>query len=330
MLNNKTVGIIGNPNVGKTYLFNRMTACVGCVGNWAGVTATTCESRTCGEDQYRLLDLPGCYHLAEGREIQATEGQQEVASYLSKRDVDLWLNVLDVTNLQQQLYLTIQLLEAGKRVICVINRIDLLPKVQKEIDITELGKLLQVPIVKVSAKLGMGMRDLEAVIKSELTNPTLDGREYPVQYHQAIEQLLDKETHHGLTRWQAWQKIIQADNQPVAPAWHFNQQIAELRNTTGTLTDVMALTRTEFIENCCQRTIKEKGISRDDRDKILDRWFLHPWLGLPIFFVMMFTVFWLSMGCGQLLQGILEPLLKLITVELPTFICKLYRLPVVV
>ena len=329
MLNNKTVGIIGNPNVGKTYLFNRMTSCVGCVGNWAGVTATTCESRSCGEDQYRLLDLPGCYHLAEGRQHQATQGQQEVASYLSKNDVDLWLNVLDATNIQQQLYLTIQLLEAKKRVICVINRIDLLPSIQKEIDITELGRFLQVPIVKVSAKLGMGMRDLQSIIKSELIKPTSEVCDYPIRYNQAIEQLLNKESRQGMTRWQAWQKLIHADKQPIAPAWHFDQQIAELLNNAGTLTDVMALTRTEHIESCCRRTIKEKSTSRKDNDKELDRWFLHPWLGLPIFFMMMFTVFWLSMGCGQLLQGVLEPLLQLLTVEIPTFVCKLYGVPIV-
>ena len=92
----------------------------------------------------------------------------------------------------------------------------------------------------------------------------------------------------------------------------------------------MALTRVEAIEKWCRKAIKSKGSDREDLDKALDQWFLHPKMGLPIFFLMMFSVFWLSMGCGQMLQGILEPLLQLLTVQIPSLLCRQYELPLVV
>ena len=327
MSSTKTVGIIGNPNVGKTYLFNRMTACVGCVGNWAGVTSTTCESRACGDDSYRILDLPGCYHLEEGHSIQTTEGQQEVASWVEGNTVDLWLNVLDVNNLQQQLYLTIQLLEANQQVICVINRIDLLADMHKTVDITALSRFLQVPVVKISAKLGLGMHSLQALIKTTLVQASQTPITYPVTYPRAIEQLLSDQQIEGESRWQVWRKLTQADQQAIAPAWHFEPGIAELRKTWGTITDIMTLARANQCEQWCQTMIRSSGSERKDHDKALDKWFLHPWLGLPLFFLMMFAVFWLSMGCGQLLQAMLEPILQLLTIKIPSMLCQQYALP---
>lgn len=323
----KTVGIIGNPNVGKTYLFNRLTACVGCVGNWSGVTSTTYKAQSCGQDRYTILDLPGCHHLSEGGKGAVTDGQKEIEALLDNSQVDLWLNVLDVDHLQRQLFLTVQLLEARQNVILVLNRVDLLPGLEKEIDIKALSDCLQVPIVKVSAKLGLGIRALQSTVSSQLKNPAERADMYPVQYPPLVEQLLDKRTVPGASRRSAWKKMMDAESQSSPPAWHFDPQIAKLLNSYGSMTDIMVLTRHKMIERWCHQSEHAKGMVRGDVDKVLDGWFLHKWLGLPLFFLLMFAVFWISMGIGQLLQGVLEPLLQLLAIQVPTLLIQHYELP---
>ena len=324
----KTIGIIGNPNVGKTYLFNRLTSCEGCVGNWAGVTSTACKAKISEKNASTILDLPGCHRLREFRDQQGNHtSQREVDDIISENRVDLWLNVLDAGKLEQQLYLTVQLLEANQNVILVLNRIDLLPNLKKEIDIKALGDFLDVPVIKVSAKLGLGVNSLQSMISESLKKESHTQRSYPVRYPTEIEILLKKVSTPGQTRFDAWKKIIAGDYQDNPPAWHFDKNVAKVMSVYQTMTDAMALTRHEAIGRWANQVVKEYSKSRKDTDKAVDKWALHNLYGMPIFFMMMFLVFWLSMGFGQLLQGILEPVLTLLFVNIPKVFVQKYALP---
>lgn len=327
MLAKKTLGIIGNPNVGKTYLFNRLTACSSCVGNWSGVTSTACQAKSSDGGAHLILDLPGCHRLQEhASKLGQSASQIEVNRTVSEGSVDLWLNVIDVNDLARQLYLTVQLLESKQNVIVVLNRIDLLPQLQREIDIKALGDFLGVPIVKVSAKLGLGIKALQSLI-AEVKTQAISTAAYPVRYPQDIERWLNRVAGSEKNRFEAWGKLLAGDYENSPPAWHFDATIAQLLGVYHTMTDIMALTRHEAIGRWVKASVKNWPEKRTDTDKSIDQWALHPWLGVPIFFTLMFLVFWISMGCGQFLQSVFEPVLTLWFVNIPKAIIQQYGWP---
>ena len=328
------VGIIGNPNVGKTYLFNRLTACESCVGNWSGVTQTACKAKSKQGNHYEVIDFPGCHAIREYKpDITLQDPVHDLEQQIDNNQINVWLNVIDIEHLEKQLYLTVQLLEAKQRVIVVLNRIDRLPAISKNIDIQQLGKFLNTPIVKVSAKLGLGIRALQSTIEDHLNTEQQSHDHYPVQYHASIERLLTKteiQLGHQATRFSAWSALIASDYSEKPPAWHFEPAIAERIHPQHLMTDEMTLTRFERIKRWMQHVVTKKAATRQHADKHWDRWFLHKWLGLPLFFSMMLLVFWLSMGVGQLLQGVVEPLLRMMVIDVPNLICHDYAVPQVI
>lgn len=323
MGDNKKIGIVGNPNVGKTYLFNRLTACSGCVGNWAGVTSETCQAKSCAGAAHLVLDLPGCYGIDESG-ASSDESADEINRLIQEKEIDLWLNIIDAQYIERQLYLTLQLLEAGQQVIVVLNRIDLLQIQKITVDVTLLAQKLQVPVVKVSAKLGTGIRSLQATIVGQLEQKSVQSS--VLSYMPVLERYLLSFEQQGASRFQAWQRLLHTERSQHAPAWTLDPEVTQLSEVYGSIADYAALTRKQWIADCCRQVVAQLGQVRVDQDKLWDKWFLHRWLGLPIFFMMMFLVFWLSMGFGQMLQSVLEPLLQFFLIQLPTAWIRQYAL----
>ncbi|MGZ5000355.1 MAG: FeoB small GTPase domain-containing protein, partial [Methylomonas sp.] len=180
-----TVGVVGNPNCGKTTLFNALTGSRQHVGNWPGVTV---EKKT-GEYSFRgnriaLVDLPGTYSL-EADDDSISLDEKVARDYVASRQANLVINIIDASNIERNLYLTTQLIEMRVPMIVVLNMMDAVKKRGIKIDIDLLAKRLACPVVPVTAATGAGMKELrETINKACLDQPV---PALTVQYHPEIE-----------------------------------------------------------------------------------------------------------------------------------------------
>ena len=153
MENEMTVGFIGNPNCGKTTLFNAFTGANLKVANWPGVTVEKVEgAMKYHNHNFRLVDLPGTYSLTS-----YTMEEQVSREYISSDDVDVIVDVIDASSLERNLYLTLQLLELGKPVVVALNMMDVVEKRGMEIDLHRLPEMLGVPVIPVSGQKRTGL-----------------------------------------------------------------------------------------------------------------------------------------------------------------------------
>lgn len=156
-----TIGLIGNPNSGKTTLFNQLTGSRQRVGNWAGVTVERKEGHfTTQEHQVKLVDLPGTYSLTTISE-QTSLDEQIACHYILSGDADLIINVVDASNLERNLYLTLQLLELGIPCIIALNMLDIAHSQQIEIDIEALSHRLGCPVIPLISTRASGIVELK-------------------------------------------------------------------------------------------------------------------------------------------------------------------------
>ncbi|EFA47436.1 small GTP-binding protein domain protein [Yersinia pestis KIM D27] len=166
-----TIGLIGNPNAGKTTLFNQLTGARQRVGNWAGVTVERKEGHfNTAQHQVTLVDLPGTYSLTTISE-QTSLDEQIACHYILSGEADLLINVIDAVNLERNLYLTLQLLELGIPCIVALNMLDIAESQHIEIDINTLSKKLGCPVIPLVSTRGRGIDELKTVLIS--FNPPL-------------------------------------------------------------------------------------------------------------------------------------------------------------
>ncbi len=165
----KTIGLLGNPNCGKSTLFNRLTGANQRVGNWPGVTVERkTGSLTHGGERFEIVDLPGIYSLE-----QSAGGMDEAVArdYIAAGDCDLVINIVDASNLQRHLILTQQLLESGLPVVIALNMLDVAERAGLSLDPLALSDALKVPVVPMVASRNVGVQDLLAVIASSVNQP---------------------------------------------------------------------------------------------------------------------------------------------------------------
>ncbi|MYP58051.1 ferrous iron transport protein B, partial [Salmonella enterica subsp. enterica serovar Kentucky] len=169
-----TIGLIGNPNSGKTTLFNQLTGARQRVGNWAGVTVERKEGQFATTDhQVTLVDLPGTYSLTT-ISSQTSLDEQIACHYILSGDADLLINVVDASNLERNLYLTLQLLELGIPCIVALNMLDIAEKQQVRIDVDALSTRLGCPVVPLVSTRGRGIEALKLAIDRHNANDNVE------------------------------------------------------------------------------------------------------------------------------------------------------------
>ncbi|MBS0973881.1 FeoB small GTPase domain-containing protein, partial [Serratia rubidaea] len=205
-----TIGLIGNPNSGKTTLFNQLTGARQRVGNWAGVTVERKEGQfATPQSQITLVDLPGTYSLTTISE-QTSLDEQIACHYILSGDADLLINVVDASNLERNLYLTLQLLELGIPCILALNMLDIARSQQIAIDVAALSARLGCPVVPMVSTKADGIGVLKQMIDNHQCNQLTALVNYPpllLQEVDALSAAMPETLPDGQRRWLALQML---------------------------------------------------------------------------------------------------------------------------
>lgn len=308
MLKNSTLALTGNPNVGKTTLFNQLTGARQRVGNWAGVTVERKEGRfTTARHQVKLVDLPGCYSLTTLSE-QASLDEQIACQYLLSMEASLVINVVDASNLERNLYLTLQLLEMGLPCIIALNMLDMAESQQITIDIAALEQALGCPVVPLVSTRGRGIDRLKQAIDHYPPRGAQIAVAYPAAVQQAVAQLaaaMAAPLSPAQKQWLALQMLegdIWSQQQAVAAA---RLLPAVSRQAGADVAQTIVSSRYQTIETLCSQAILQQG-TRKGVSQHLDRLTMNRWLGLPIFLLVMYLMFFLAINLGGALQPLFD------------------------
>ncbi|MBO3273912.1 Fe(2+) transporter permease subunit FeoB [Pseudomonas schmalbachii] len=305
MSEHRSIALVGNPNCGKTTVFNALTGSRQRVGNWPGVTVErkSGEYRFEGE-RYEVVDLPGTYSLdVVDQEVSLDE--KIARDYVHANEADLIVNIVDASNLERNLYLTLQLAEMQVPLLVVLNMIDVAEEKAMRVDADKLAERLGCPVVPVVASEGSGIDELKAVVRDTLRQARRPGAAvtYDSGLEQAIEQLLPQLTAAvGGTapRWLAVRLLEGDDLARAAAGPQAVQEAAQLAQELGDDIDIMVADARYGLANSITRdALTMLGrTSRDLTDRI-DRVVLNRALGIPIFFAMMYLMFMFTINIGS-------------------------------
>ncbi len=303
---NLRIALAGNPNCGKTTLFNALTGSNQFVGNWPGVTVEKKEGKLKKHDGVVITDLPGIYSLSP-----YTLEEVVARNYLIGERPDAILNIIDGTNLERNLYLTTQLTELGIPVVCAINMMDVVQKNGDKIDTEELARQLGCKVVEISALKGTGITEAaEAAIEAAQSGKTIPLHSFsgPVEHAIAhIEEAIVHDLPEEKQRWYAV-KVFERDEKVMAELSLPDSKLEHIENDIKAAEEELDDDSESIITNeryiyiasvikACYKKKKTSGLSTSDK---IDRVITNRWLGLPIFAVIMFFVYWLSMvGIGS-------------------------------
>lgn len=295
---------VGNPNSGKTSLFNALTGAHQHVGNWSGVTVDKKTGQfQHGDEQFDIVDLPGIYAL-EGREASVDE--QVALGYVLTHKPDLVINVVDASNLERSLYLTLQLRELGLPLLVVLNKADVVARRHQSIDVGALSAALGCPVVALSAHNRKQTRALKGMICAQMTQagqaplPDLD---YGAELEPLLGELAARLQHPHLAARGCALRLLEEDT--LLQANLKLQQVDEitnLRNRAKAAVDLdlhLADVRYGFIHDRCQVCVKQHGKLGRTATEWLDGWLLNRWLGIPIFLGVMYLMFMFAINVGS-------------------------------
>lgn len=319
MRENLTIGFIGNPNCGKTTLFNAYTGANLKVANWPGVTVEKVEGAIKDHDlNIRLVDLPGTYSLTS-----YTMEEMVSRQFILSDEVDVIINVADASSLERNLYLTLQLLELGKPVVLALNMMDIVEKRGMEIDMHRLPEMLGIPVIPVSARKRTGLESLlhaaahhkgcadpDCLIhhhKSEAHHIHDHHSEYAMVYSDGIEDKIDQiiselEKQYPTLKNYRWHaiKLLEQDNE-VSEKYPLNQpDLVDKSYETQIINE-----KYDFI----QEVIDEVLLHKQRQDKFtesVDRVLTHRIWGIPMFLGIMAVVFFLTFTVGDWIKGYFE------------------------
>ena len=301
MNNQVKIALAGNPNSGKTTLFNALTGSNQFVGNWPGVTVEKKEGRLRKHEDVVIMDLPGIYSLSP-----YTLEEVVARNYLIDQRPDAILNIIDGTNLERNLYLTTQLTELGIPVVVAINMMDVVRKNGDKIDTAQLSEKLGCRIVEISALKGDGvMEAAEAAIKAAHGAKTVPMHTFSGPVEHAIAHIEEAAVHNMPLEQQRWYaiKIFERDDKVLEKLDiskdvldHIDSDIKAAEkelddDAESIITNERYVYIAEIIK-CCYKKKNQGRLSASDK---IDRVVTNRWLGLPIFAAVMFLVYYIAM-----------------------------------
>lgn len=315
------VGFVGNPNCGKTTLFNAYTGARLKVANWPGVTVEKKEgAMKYHSHSFRLVDLPGIYSLTS-----YTMEEKLTRQFIMEDEVDVIVDVADASALERNLYLTLQLIELGKPVVLALNMMDIVQERGMEIDLHRLPEMLGIPCIPVSARKRTGLQILmhtvahhkekcRVILEHQHAEREKNSRhrhnhhdEYAMVYEDVIEDKIDEITERlkqsGFEcrnyRWYAL-KLLEQDEEIRAQVGIDVSDIADRSYEADIINQ-----KYDFIEEIIEECLVNKQSKQEKTDKI-DRLLTHRYLGLPVFLCIMAVVFFLTFFIGDWLKGYFE------------------------
>lgn len=337
-----TIGVVGNPNCGKTTLFNVLTGTKQQVGNWPGVTV----EKKVGSYRYEgcdieLVDLPGIYSLDLTTESSSLD-ERITQHYILAGDAEVIVNIVDGANLERHLYLTTQLLEMGMPLVMAVNLLDIAKQRQIEIDLAGLSHRLGIPVIPLIAAKEIGLTELKTAINkmAQLQSLPTASITYPPAITQALSHLLplvrsqlpaSKQTQ---ARWISL-KLLEHDNS-VSPLLQDPQPLlAEIQPLIQNLPIelqeevdiVIADSHYEFVADLIEQTVKKSGkLTRTWSDRI-DKVVLSRRLGIPFFLLVMYVMFMFTINIGGAFIDFFEILVGTLLVDGLSEILRLINLP---
>ena len=295
------IALAGNPNSGKTTLFNALTGSNQFVGNWPGVTVEKKEGKLKKHDGVIVTDLPGIYSLSP-----YTLEEVVARNYLIDERPDAILNIIDGTNLERNLYLTTQLTELGIPVVIAINMMDVVKKNGDKINTDELSRQLGCKIVEISALKGTGiMEAAEAAINAAKNVKTIPQHTFSGCVEHAIAHIEEAAVHGMPEEQQRWYaiKIFERDDKVleklnIAPETlaHIEKDIkAAEEELDDDAESIITNERYVYIASIIKACYKKKSVGKLSASDKIDKVVTNRWLGLPIFVVVMFLVYYIAM-----------------------------------
>ena len=296
------IALAGNPNCGKTTMFNNLTGSNQYVGNWPGVTVEKKEGKMKGMKDVVVTDLPGIYSLSPYT-------SEEVVSrdYLIKDNPDAILDLVDATNIERNLYLTTQLLELGKPTVIALNMIDVLKKSGDSVDTEKLQAELGCTVIETSALKGTGVKEAAAAAKKAAESgkafiPTAVFSKDVEEYISKMETIVPSTVKSELKRWYAI-KLLERDSVVLAQLALSSADSAKAEEISKSLEkakddDVESIITNEryvYIQGIVSRCVRKSGQKMTRSDKI-DRIVTNRWLGIPIFLAIMWGVYYIAVS----------------------------------
>ena len=295
------IALAGNPNCGKTTLFNALTGSNQFVGNWPGVTVEKKEGKLKKHDDVVIMDLPGIYSLSP-----YTLEEVVARNYLITERPDAILNIVDGTNLERNLYLTTQLTELGIPVVIAVNMMDVVRKNGDKINIAELSRELGCKVIEISALKDEGiMEAAEAAIDAAKGTKTVPMHTFSGPVEHAIAHIEEAAVHNMPLEQQRWyaikiferdDKVLEKLNIPAETMQHIEEDIKAAETELDDDSEsIITNERYVYIAQVLKGCYKKKnagGLSASDK---IDKIVTNRWLGLPIFAVVMFLVYYIAM-----------------------------------
>lgn len=338
----KTVNVafIGNPNCGKTTLFNAYTGAKLKVANWPGVTVEKKEGvMKYHDEKYKLCDLPGIYSLTS-----YTMEETVSRNYILSDEVDIIVDVVDASALERNLFLALSLIELGKPVVIALNMMDIVEERGMEIDLHRLPEMLGVPVIPVSARKRTGLSALMHAVAHHVTEKPgkpvhhhSEGShvhkhhdEFAMVYSDDIEDKIDtlsallEEKYKDITnyRWYAIKTL--EDDKEILESYP-----VDIKFDDKNYEDEIINQKYEFIEEIIAETLVNRDEKARKTDKA-DKWLTHPVLGIPIFLLIMAAVFFLTFTVGDFIKGYFEKGLDIISGALPPALEKIGAGPMLI